>query len=108
VLFRSEGAAANDLTGHISEDEKQDRLQEFMEVQAEISASKLATKVGQRMTVIVDGQDEHGSITRRQADAPEVDGVVYVEGEFDLPAGEFVEVEITNSDAYDLYARLVD
>ncbi len=103
-----EGAAANDLTGHISEDEKQDRLQEFMEVQAEISASKLATKVGQRMTVIVDGQDEHGSITRRQADAPEVDGVVYVEGEFDLPAGEFVEVEITNSDAYDLYARLVD
>jgi len=91
-----EGAAANDLTGHISEDEKQDRLQEFMEVQAEISASKLATKVGQRMTVIVDGQDEHGSITRRQADAPEVDGVVYAEGEFDLPAGEFVEVEITD------------
>lgn len=103
-----EGAAANSLADQISEEEKQDRLEEFMQVQVEISAAKLANKIGKRMTVIVDGQDEHGSITRSQADAPEVDGVVYVEGEFDLPAGEFVEVEITNSDTYDLYARLVD
>lgn len=103
-----EGAAANALPDQISEDEKQDRLEEFMQLQADISAAKLADKVGKRMTVIVDGQDEHGSITRSQADAPEVDGVVYVEGVFDLPAGEFIDVEITNSDAYDLYAKLAD
>lgn len=102
-----EGAAANALPGQISEDEKQDRLEEFMQVQADISAAKLSEKISKRMTVIVDGQDEHGSITRSQADAPEVDGVVYVEGIFDLPAGSFVDVEIINSDAHDLYAKLV-
>ncbi|MDH5408795.1 MAG: 30S ribosomal protein S12 methylthiotransferase RimO [Gammaproteobacteria bacterium] len=103
-----EGAKANELPNPISEAEKQDRLEEFMQLQAGISANKLAAKVGQTLTVIVDGEDEHGLIARSQADAPEIDGVVYIEGETGLSAGEFVDVKIINSDEHDLYGNLVE
>ena len=101
-----EGARANELANPVSELEKQDRLEEFMQVQAAISADRLAAKVGQQMTVIIDGEDEHGMIARSKADAPEIDGVVYIEGVTGLATGEFVEVEIINSDQHDLYGRL--
>ena len=102
-----EGARANELANPVSEREKQDRLEEFMRVQAAISADKLAGKVGQRMTVIIDGEDEHGTLARSQADAPEVDGVMFIEGCFDRQPGEFVEVEVIGSDEHDLYGRLI-
>ena len=101
-----EGARANELANPISEIEKQDRLEEFMQLQAAISADKLAAKVGQKMTVIVDGEDEYGTLARSQADAPEVDGVVNLEGVTGLQVGEFVEVEVIGSDEHDLYATL--
>jgi len=100
-----EGAKANELANPVSPREQQDRLEEFMQVQAAISADKLAAKVGQRMTVIVDDEDDYGTLARSQADAPEVDGVVIIEGEFDFEPGEFVEVEIIGSDEHDLYAK---
>lgn len=99
-----EGAAANALPGAVPEELKQERLERFMELQAEISAERLAQKVGRRMTVLVDAQDEVGSIARSPGDAPEIDGVVYLEGHWYEP-GELVEVEITGSGEHDLWAR---
>ncbi len=101
-----EGAAANALAGAVSEDEKQDRLERFMEVQAGISADRLAEKIGRRMLVLVDENDESGSLARSAADAPEIDGTVFIEGE-PLTPGEFVEVEITASGEHDLWGRLI-
>jgi ribosomal protein S12 methylthiotransferase len=101
------GAAANALPDAVPEALKQERLERFMETQARISAERLAEKIGSRMTVLVDDHDEHGSIARGPGDAPEIDGVVYIEGERRAP-GERVEVEITHSDEHDLWARSVD
>ena len=107
-----EGAEANKLPNPVPEDEKQYRLEKFMEVQAEISANKLASKIGQRITVLTDdateGETEKDDITiaRSSSDAPEIDGVVYIQGEL-LESGQFAEVEITHSDEHDLWAKLV-
>ena len=102
-----EGAAARDLPGHVDEDTKQERLERFMEVQAAISADKLAAKVGQRMTVIVDDMEGDNIIARTRADAPEVDGEVIVTSDRPAKPGDFIEVEITGSDLHDLYAERI-
>ena len=103
-----EGAKANELDGHVPEEVKQERLEKFMEVQQQISEELLANKIGQRMTVLVDGiedgQEKRNTIARSPADAPEIDGVVVIENE-ELPIGEFVDVEITDSGEYDLWAK---
>ena len=107
-----DGAESNQLPNHVPEDEKQYRLERFMEVQAEISANKLAAKIGQIMTVLTDdtteGQTEKEDITiaRSSSDAPEIDGVVYIQGEL-LESGQFAQVEITHTDEHDLWAKLV-
>jgi len=101
-----EGAAANALPDHIDPEEQEERLARLMYLQEEISAEKLAKKVGQTMTVLVDDVDEQGSIARSSADAPEIDGLVYIDGE-DLEVGEFVTVKITGSDEHDLHAEVV-
>jgi ribosomal protein S12 methylthiotransferase len=102
-----EGAAANELPGQVPEEVKEDRLARLMEVQEEISAAKLAKKVGTRLTVLVDEVDEEGAIARSQADAPSVDGLVYVDDADGLKAGDFAEVEITGSDEHDLWGRCI-
>ena len=108
-----DGAVSNDLPNHVPEDEKQHRLERFMEVQAEISANKLAAKIGQRMTVLTDDTvqgdtaAEDLTMARSSSDAPEIDGLVYIQGEM-LEAGQFAEVEITHSDEHDLWAKLVE
>ena len=102
-----EGATANALPNHVPEDEKQDRLERFMEVQAEISAGILSSRVGQRMTVLTDDVAEDLTIARSKMDAPEIDGVVYLEGEM-LEPGQFVEVDITHADEHDLWGTLVE
>lgn len=99
-----EGAPANDLSGAVPDDVKEERLERFMELQAEISAEKLSKLVGKTMTVLVDESGEGHSIARSQRDAPEIDGVVYIEGEA-LQAGDMLEVEITHADEHDLWAR---
>lgn len=107
-----DGAQANNLPNPVPEDEKQYRLERFMEVQAEISANKLSQKIGQRMMVLTDdateGETERDDITiaRSHSDAPEIDGLVYIQGEL-LEAGQFANVEITHADEHDLWAKLV-
>ncbi|MGC9456146.1 MAG: 30S ribosomal protein S12 methylthiotransferase RimO [Halothiobacillaceae bacterium] len=100
-----EGAAANALPDPVPEDVKQERLARFMEVQAQISAEKLADKVGQVLTVLVDEVDEEGAIARSPADAPEIDGNVFVDGATDLAPGDFVQVRVTDSGEHDLWAE---
>ena len=101
-----DGAIANDIAEHVPEDIKEERLERFMEIQAEISANKLAKKIGTTMIVLTDHIEEGLTIARSKADAPEIDGQVYIEGEM-LETGQFVEVEITHSDEHDLWAKLV-
>lgn len=102
-----DGAVANDIAEHVPEDVKEERLERFMEIQAEISASKLAKKIGTIMVVLTDHVEEGLTIARSKADAPEIDGQVYIEGEM-LESGQFVEVEITHSDEHDLWAKLTE
>jgi ribosomal protein S12 methylthiotransferase len=106
-----EGATANDLPDHVPEEIKQDRYERFMEVQQAISAAKLQKRIGQTMTVLVDDLDEEFpvAIARSYADAPEIDGNVFVE-DIDkslIKSGDLLEVEITDADEYDLYAKLI-
>jgi len=103
-----DGAKANELADQVPEEIKQERLARFMEVQERISAAKLQAKIGTIQTVLVDEvlEDENGNfeaIGRTKADAPEIDGVVYLEDAEGLSPGDFVEVQITNADGHDLW-----
>ena len=100
-----EGAPANALPGAVPEEVKQERVARLMELQEEISAAKLERKIGQTLTVLVDEVDEEGAVARSAADAPEIDGLVYIEEAGNLKPGDFVEVEITDADAHDLWGR---
>ena len=100
-----EGAAANALPDAVSEEVKRERLARFMELQAEISAEKLQRKVGGTLTVLVDGIEEGQAVARSSADAPEIDGVVYVADAKGLKPGDFCEVRVTRAGEHDLWAR---
>ena len=103
-----EGAPANALADPVPEAVKQERQAQLMALQAAISAKRLQGKIGRTLTVLVDGVDEAGAaIARSTADAPEIDGVVYVENGGKLPVGEFAEVQIHAADEHDLYAETV-
>ncbi|NKN33692.1 30S ribosomal protein S12 methylthiotransferase RimO [Marichromatium bheemlicum] len=103
-----EGAAANDLAGAVPAEEREARRERFMEVQAEISRAKLAARVGERMTVLVDAVHEDEVVARSYGDAPEIDGNVLVPGAWEIDPGDFIEVEITASGEHDLWARPID
>ena len=103
-----DGAAANALPDHVPEEIKQDRLQRFMAVQEEISEQRLATRVGQIEDIIIDDKDEEGYIGRSKSDAPEIDGMVFLDGDFDLKAGDIVHAKITDHNAHDLWAEITD
>jgi len=102
-----EGAAANNIPGIVPDDVKQARWERFMEKQQIISTARLAKKVGTRIAVIIDEVDEEGAIGRSTADAPDIDGLVYLNDEFDVAPGDIVEVEVTHSDEYDLWGELI-
>lgn len=106
-----EGAPANDLPDHVPADIQQERYDRFMQVAQEISTDKLQRKIGKRMTVLVDELDEEHpvAIARSYADAPEIDGNVFVEDidKSQIQPGQLLYVEITDADEYDLYARLI-
>ncbi len=103
------GAAANDLPGHLPEAVKEERRHRFMEVARRISAEKLAAKVGRRMTAIVDEVDADGAICRTAADAPEIDGNLFLDAGFEgLAPGDMVTVEVDEAGDYDLWGRRVD
>ncbi len=101
-----DGATANALANPVTEEIKQERLQRFMEVQEKISEQKLADRVGRVEDIIIDGEDEEGFIGRSKGDAPEIDGMVFIEGDHGLKAGDIVRAKITASNAHDLWAEI--
>ncbi|WP_205905865.1 30S ribosomal protein S12 methylthiotransferase RimO [Dickeya zeae] len=102
-----EGAAANNLPDQVPEDVKEDRYHRFMQVQQQISSQRLQAKVGRELTVLIDEVDEEGAIGRSMADAPEIDGAVYLNGENRVKVGDLVTVKIEHADEYDLWGSLV-
>jgi ribosomal protein S12 methylthiotransferase len=103
-----DGANANALPDPVPEDLKQDRLQRFMEHQAQISAAKLEDKIGTQMEVLVDAIEDGTVFARSTADAPEIDGQVLFETNAGIQVGELVRVTIVNADEHDLYAERVE
>jgi ribosomal protein S12 methylthiotransferase len=102
-----EGAKANELPGAVDPDEMDERWERLMETQHRISAEKMRAKVGRTLDVIIDEVHEDGAVGRTEGDAPEIDGIVEIEGADDLRPGDIVRVEITDADDYDLSGRLV-
>ena len=102
-----DGAAANALPDHIAPAVQEERLARLMQSQEKISAARLARKVGKTIQVLVDSVDAEGAVARSAADAPDIDGLVYVTDGHTLQVGEFVSVRVTDSDAHDLWAEMV-
>lgn len=100
-----EGAPATEMADQVPEEVKEERFHRFMQLQQEISAERLKQKIGRTLDVIVDEIDDEGIIGRTKADAPEVDGLVYIENLSGTPVkvGEVIKVTITHSDEYDLW-----
>ncbi len=102
-----EGARANQLPNPVDEDTKQERLQRFMEKQATISAQRLKRKIGTEQQVLVDAVSESGIIARSTADAPDIDGLVYIEQQAEVQPGEFIKVYIDDTDEHDMWGRII-
>lgn len=102
-----DGAKANDLAEPVPEDVKLERQKRFMEVQAKISAQRLQAKVGTIQKVLIDEVTPEGAVARSQADAPEIDGCVFIDGATHLKAGDFVTVQIEEADEYDMWGHIV-
>ena len=114
-----EGARANELAHPVAEEIKEERLARLMALQSEISFNKLQSRIGQSMRVIVDSIDEKGVVARSAADAPDVDGLVFIEPLEDqdvIPSGEqmaginpgdFIDVKIIDNSEHDLWAELL-
>ena len=100
-----EGAPANQIEGHVPEEVKEQRLVQFMNLQASISTNKLTKKVGKTIDVIIDEVDDEGAVARSKADAPEIDGLVYLNGETNHKVGDIVSVTVHASDEHDLWAN---
>jgi ribosomal protein S12 methylthiotransferase len=101
-----DGAKANELPDPVPEELKEDRLEQFMAVQAEISAAKLQDRIGRTIKVLVDEAGADGAIARSAADAPEIDGSVLIADGQKLKPGQFVEVVVEGASEHDLHARL--
>ena len=101
-----EGARSNALPDHVPADVKQDRWDRFMEKAQAISEAKLAAKVGQHIDVIVDEIDAEAATCRTKADAPEIDGNLFIDEDFqNLKVGDIVKVEVEEAGEYDLWGR---
>ncbi|MFZ5532692.1 MAG: 30S ribosomal protein S12 methylthiotransferase RimO [Pseudomonadota bacterium] len=102
-----EGAAANLLPDAVPEPLKQERLERLMAHQAAISAARLQQKIGRTLEVLVDAVDEEGPIARSAGEAPEIDGVIYLDAAPDVKPGDKLRVVVTDADEHDLYAKAV-
>jgi ribosomal protein S12 methylthiotransferase len=102
-----DGAAANELANPVAEELKQERWERFMAAQQEISTKKLQAKIGQVVEVLVDEANSEQIVARSAADAPEIDGNVFIQPDQDVEAGDFIQVKVDDADEYDLYGKLV-
>ncbi len=103
-----EGAAANDLDGAVPEAVKEERYARIMERTAAISAAKLQAKVGREIDVILDAVDDEGGATgRSMADAPEIDGEVFLRDVVGREVGDIIRVRVEDADDHDLYGAPV-
>ena len=102
-----EGASANALEGAVPDEIKQERYDRFMAHQQAISTERLARKVGKEFDVLIDEVDDEGAVGRSSADAPEIDGSVFVDSAVPLKPGDMVRVRVTDSDEYDLWAEKI-
>ncbi|UPH71442.1 30S ribosomal protein S12 methylthiotransferase RimO [Abyssibius alkaniclasticus] len=101
------GARSNALPGHVADEVKQERWNRFMEKSQEISAARLARKLGQVLDVIVDEVDSEGATCRTKADAPEIDGNLFIDDGFEgLAPGDIVQVMVDEAGDYDLWGSL--
>ncbi len=102
-----EGAPANALEGAVPDEVKQERWDRFMAHQQAISTERLAKRVGREIDVLIDEVDEDGAVGRSSADAPEIDGSVFVESDTPLKPGDLIRARVTDSDEYDLWAEKI-
>ena len=102
-----EGTKAAEMENQIPEEVKEERWNRFMQLQQQISAERLQEKVGREILVIIDEVDEEGAIGRSMADAPEIDGAVYLNGETNVKPGDILRVKVEHADEYDLWGSRV-
>jgi ribosomal protein S12 methylthiotransferase len=103
-----DGATANQLANPVAEELKQQRWERFMELQQKISSEKLKGKIGSEQDVLVDISDEQGIVARSSADAPEIDGSVFIAANPKVKGGDLIRTRIDEADEYDLYGVLLD
>ncbi len=102
-----DGARANELPDHVPDEVKQERWERFMETQQLISANKLQQQIGRILDVLIDEVTDEQAIGRSYADAPEIDGNVFIRNPAKLKPGEIVNVRIEDADEYDLYGKMI-
>jgi ribosomal protein S12 methylthiotransferase len=100
-----DGATANALPGAVPQEIREERQRRLMELQEDISAELLAAKIGREIVVLVDEVDDEGTIARSASDAPEIDGLVFIDGYFAAEPGDFMRVRVVDADEHDLYAE---
>ncbi|MGV3740307.1 MAG: 30S ribosomal protein S12 methylthiotransferase RimO [Gammaproteobacteria bacterium] len=101
-----EGAQANSLPNAVPDSIKEERYHRFMQVQAKISRQRLQAKIGSRQTVLIDNITAEHIIARSKADAPEIDGLVYIQPFPEAQIGKLVDVKIVDADDYDLFGKV--
>jgi ribosomal protein S12 methylthiotransferase len=101
-----DGAAANELANPVPEELKVERRERFMAAQQKISTKKLQAKIGKVVEVLVDEANTEQIVARSAADAPEIDGNVFIQPNSDIEAGDIIQVKIEDADEYDLYGTL--
>lgn len=107
---REEDTPAAEMNGQIDEEVKEARRDEIMQIQQDIAFDKSNSRVGEIYEVMIEGRlpDEGVYIARTYMDAPDVDGYVFIQSDYNLDSGDFVKVEVTRSDEYDLIAEIIE
>jgi len=102
------GAKANELADPVPDDVMEERYHRFMQKQQAISAARLQSKIGKTIKVLIDEVDEEGAIGRSFADAPEIDGAVYLNGLTIVKPGDIIDAVVEEADEYDLWASIAE
>ena len=100
-----DGATANALPDSVPEEERESRRMRLMQFQSDISADKLAQRIGQEEVIVIDDVDDEGAIGRSWREAPDIDGIIQVMGFSDCAPGDRIAVRIVDADEHDLYAE---